>query len=144
MGRRKSISAKEVMALLVLAAIGLPIVAVVEFGNAVGWLPLAFVVIFITCLVSWLKARQRQKLRDALMQKYRDYRIVDNIMNGCIWQGQTIPQLIDSIGRPVSVDQKVLKTKKKEIWKYHYQGANRFGLRIILENDIVIGWEQKS
>ena len=51
--------------------------------------------------------------------------------------------LIDSLGQPQDIDTKVLKTKKKEIWKYNHNGGNRFGLRITLDNDIVVGWDQK-
>jgi hypothetical protein len=47
------------------------------------------------------------------------------------------------LGNPLDVDQKVLKTKKKEVWKYQPKGANRYALRVILENGLVVGWEQK-
>ena len=65
-------------------------------------------------------------------------------MNKNFWQGQTAEQLIDSLGRPEDIDQKILKTKKKEIWKYNHQGGNRYGLRITLDNDHVVGWDQKT
>lgn len=40
-------------------------------------------------------------------------------------------------------DQKVLKTKTKEVWKYKPTGKNRYALKITLEDDEVIGWDQK-
>jgi hypothetical protein len=52
--------------------------------------------------------------------------------------------LLDSLGHPADIDEKVLKTKKKEIWKYHHMGGNRFGLRITLELNQVVGWDEKS
>ena len=82
--------------------------------------------------------------RKLLMNKYRDKELVDAIMKKTAWVGQTAEQLIDSFGKPQDIDQKVLKTKKKEIWKYQHKGGNRYGLRVILENDIVAGWEEKS
>jgi len=60
------------------------------------------------------------------------------------WQGQTPEQLVDSIGHPVDVDKKVLKTKSKEVWKYNQTGKGRFSLRITIENDLVVGWDKKS
>jgi len=78
------------------------------------------------------------------MEKYQDDEIVQSIMNRSFWQGQTSEQLRDSLGNPVDIDEKILKTKKKEIWKYNPQGGNRFGLRITLDDDVVIGWEQKN
>ena len=64
-------------------------------------------------------------------------------MNSEFWVGQTAQQLRESIGDPVDIDQKVLKTKKKEVWKYFPQGKRRYGLRITLENDEVVGWDEK-
>jgi hypothetical protein len=42
------------------------------------------------------------------------------------------------------VDRKLLKTMKREIWKYNPRGVNRYGLRITLDNDIVSGWDHKQ
>jgi hypothetical protein len=85
-------------------------------------------------------ARRRQ----ALFDKYGDAEIVDRIMARSYWQGQTSDQLSDSLGSPVDVDRKILKTKSKEVWKYLQTGKGRFGLRITLENDIVVGWEERT
>ncbi|RKT60759.1 hypothetical protein DFR40_0905 [Azonexus fungiphilus] len=85
-----------------------------------------------------------KKRRAALIEKYKDESIVAKIMGRMIWQGQTPEQLTDSLGTPVDVDRKVLKTKTKEIWKYNQTGKGRFALRVTLENGEVVGWEQKS
>ncbi len=77
------------------------------------------------------------------MQKYNDEDIVKNIMNQTIWQGQTSNQIVESLGQAEDIDQKVLKTKKKETWKYGFEGGNRYRLRITLENDVVVGWDQR-
>ena len=77
------------------------------------------------------------------MAKYADESIVDMIMARQVWQEQTAEQLLDSLGYPADVDQKVLKTKKKEVWKYGHQGSNRYKTRITLENDVVVGWDMK-
>jgi hypothetical protein len=70
--------------------------------------------------------------------------VVEGIMAKTFWQGQTSEQLLDSLGEPLAIDNKVLKTKKKEVWKYDTIARNRYGLKITLENDIVMGWDQKA
>lgn len=86
----------------------------------------------------------RKKRRNALLAKYGDAEIVDRIMKKMFWQSQTSEQLVDSLGKPVDVDRKVMKTKTKEVWKYNETGKGRYGLRITLEDDVVIGWDKKS
>jgi hypothetical protein len=88
----------------------------------------------------WLDKRRRARL----FAKYGDMQIVEGIMRRTFWQGQTPEQLVDSIGRPVDVDRKVMKNKTKEVWKYQQTGKGRFALRITFENDVVVGWEKKA
>lgn len=106
------------------------------------------VVIGIVVLVIVYRKKKRreevERRRAALLAKYHDPEIVDKIMQRLIWQGQSQEQLVESLGRPADIDQKVMKTKVKETWKYNQMGTNRFGLRITIENNIVIGWEQKD
>jgi len=104
--------------------------------ECVGLLALVFAVLTIQ---RWRATRRRA----ALMARYGDADIVDAILARKVWQGQTPEQLVDSIGRPVEVDQKVLKTKVKETYKYDQNGKNRFAFRVFLENGHVVGWESK-
>lgn len=97
----------------------------------------------LVALSIWSEAQKKKKRRAALMLKYGDERIVDMIMSRTMWQGQTPEQLLDALGRPVDIDQRVMKTKTKEVWKYRQTGRGRFALRVTLENDRVIGWDQK-
>lgn len=87
--------------------------------------------------------RLRHK-RESLLLKYKDPELVDRLMRQAVWQGETEEQLRDSLGPPLDIDQKVLKTKKKEIWKYNATGVNRYGVRITVENGIVVGWDVKD
>lgn len=108
---------------------------------------LIVIVIGIVLLAAYKKKKHREdveKRRAALLAKYHDPQIVDKIMRHVFWQGQSQEQLLDSLGRPADIDQKVMKTKVKEIWKYNPMGSNRFGLRITIENNVVIGWDQKD
>src|SRR5688500_10490002 len=95
-------------------------------------------------LVSGARTKQAAARRAALLAKYRDERIVASIHATPVWIGQNREQQLDSVGRPHDVDQKVVKTKKKEIWKYGHKGGNRYLWRIKLENDSVIGWDEKA
>lgn len=103
------------------------------------------IVLIAAAFVAWLfiSSQNAKKRREALLEKYGDAEIVQRILRKTIWQGQTQEQLLDSLGRPLDIDERVLKTKSKETWKYNQVGKNRFGLRVILENGIVVGWDQK-
>ncbi len=87
--------------------------------------------------------RRRKTRRNWLLNKYNDVDVVNDIMSRYIWQGQTAEQLLDSRGTPVDIDSKVLKSKTKEVWKYYQVRKGQFRLRITLENDVVVGWEEK-
>lgn len=78
------------------------------------------------------------------MEKYNDQEIVDRVIKGYFWQGQTQEQLIDSMGYPSAKDNKVLKSAVREIWKYHERGKHRYGLKITVENGLVVGWDKKA
>ncbi|WP_288076847.1 DUF2845 domain-containing protein [Pseudomonas sp.] len=105
-----------------------------------------FVALFVIAVVISMLVRsyRKWKRRKWLMAKYGSSDIVDGIMRRMFWQGQTAEQLFDSIGHPTDVDRKVLKTKSKEIWKYNRTGKGRFGLRITVENGLVVGWDKKA
>ncbi|TAJ31976.1 MAG: DUF2845 domain-containing protein [Nitrospirae bacterium] len=90
------------------------------------------------------QSKKRQLRLEYLRNKYKDDALVQKIVAGYFWKGQTANQLIDSLGQPADVDQKVLKSMKREIWKYRPQSRTRYGLRITLENDVVVGWDQKD
>lgn len=81
--------------------------------------------------------------RVRLMMKYKNDELVESLMDESFWRGQTAAQLMDSLGEPLDIDQKVMKTKVREVWKYEQTGKNRYGLKITLEDGVVVGWDQK-
>ena len=103
-------------------------------------------VILAIALIIWFGPRIyfKRRRRKKLLAKYGDPRIVDKIMSRSFWMGQTQTQLIDSLGQPADVDQKVMKSKTKETWKYNPLGGNKYGLRITVEDGVVAGWDQKD
>ena len=140
----KRMTKAESTLIMWLIIIGLPIFLIFQLGESMGWGTLVIIALVAVTLVVVIKAQNKKKRREALLHKYQDPETVAAIMTRSFWQGQTDEQLVDSLGNPEDIDQKVLKTKKKEIWKYHHQGGNRYGLRITLENDHVVGWDQKA
>lgn len=130
------------IALLVL--ISIIIYSMKKVEESINLYFLGFIIAILVVLVVVYMKFKYQKRRESLMKKYNNKKLVDKIMNNTLWQGQTAEQLIDSLGKPKAIDQKILKSKKKEIWKYNYRGGNRYGLRISLDNDIVVGWDQKT
>lgn len=142
--RRKGITAGQIVAFAVLFAIFAIATAV---GNAVQslgvWTSTALVVCFIAAVILYKRGQKKRKL-EYLMGKYGDATIVDHVFNHRYWQGQTADQLTDSLGSPHGVDRKLLKTMKREVWKYNPRGVNRYALRITLDNDIVSNWDHKQ
>ena len=134
----------EIKGIFWLAVIGLPIYWFVQLGESVGWLSIGLGAITIITIVVWYQSAKTKKYREGLMIKYQDEKLVEKLMDQTFWQGQSSGQLADSLGEPHDIDQKILKTKKKEIWKYDHQGGNRYGLRITLDDDHVVGWDQKT
>lgn len=140
--------------LLVGIVIGTPIYIVVKLEEAVGWQVLISVLVIglvaFLLFQSW-RSKGREADRKAaiearrarLLAKYGDEEVVTKIMARTIWQTQTADQLRESLGDPVDTDEKVMKSKRREVWKYHQTGANRFGLRVTLEDGVVVGWDEK-
>lgn len=141
MARRSSSAEASLLALAVV--IGLPIYLATKVIDVTGWVLPVVVVVVIIGLVIASRANKRRKRIEALRRKYPE-EIVQRILGGQIWQGQTEEQLIDAIGSPAEVDTKVLKTMQREIWKYGRISAKRFRLRITVENGMVAGWDQKG
>lgn len=102
-----------------------------------------FLFISIITIIIYFTHLTNKKKRENLMKKYNDLALVERLMNKQFWQGQTTSQLIDSLGRPNDIGKQVLKSKTKETWKYQKTGNNRFGLKIFIEEGIVVGWDQK-
>ena len=127
-----------------LLILGLIVGGIVKVFEAIGLVAPLVLVVIVIIGVAWYKYTKHQKRLKYLREKYQDEELVQRIAEGYFWQGQTAEQVIDSIGNPVDVDKKMLKTKKKEVWKYNHRGANRYGLRITLENSIVVEWDKKA
>ena len=59
-------------------------------------------------------------------------------------QGQTRSSLIEDFGRPEKVDVTVTAKGRKEVLKFFATGANRFRLKVTVENGVVTGWQSKG
>lgn len=142
--RKKGLDAAGLGLLIVLGMIALAIQAIVHATESPeGWV-LILLIIGAIILVFVLKAAAKRRKLEYLMGKYGDQQIVALIYSHRYWQGQTAEQLTDSLGNPHSIDHKLLKTMKREVWKYNPRGVNRYGLRITLDNDIVRSWDHKQ
>ncbi len=153
MSRRNS---KADAALFMVAiVVGIPLFLIGKVVEAIGGPGAIILLIAIVGVVIWYRQNKKKKQQEHekerkkerleyLWARYGDESVIQKILEGSVWQGQSREQLEDSMGSPVGIDQNVLKTKTNEIWKYHERGENRFGLRVILEDGYVIGWDKKS
>ncbi len=105
----------------------------------------AGILIIVALAVLWFAARQLAKRSRyaRLLQKYGDVKLVDSLIAGTIWQGMTAEQLRDSWGDPVSIEEKVMKTKVKQVFKYRQVAKDRFRDKVTLEDGVITGWDQK-
>ena len=97
----------------------------------------------LTAVVFGLKSIFSRMRHRKLMEKYGDVEAVDNIMARQMWQGMSAEMLVDCLGKPVDVDEKLYKTKNVHTYKYHQRGSNRYRTRVKLENGVVVGWDLK-
>lgn len=142
MARR--ISKAETQLFAIILIVGAPIFLVVKTVEVIGWPLLIGGIVAILSLWWIINGIQVSGRRKQLLEKYGNEELVEKLMNSMFWVGQSSTQLLDSLGNPEDIDQKILKTKKKEVWKYNHQGGNRYGLRITLDNDEVVGWDKKD
>ncbi|MEO5726752.1 MAG: hypothetical protein ABIV93_07125 [Byssovorax sp.] len=84
----------------------------------------------------------KQRRREDLIARFGPAIAARILLKSC-WVGQTREMLIEAWGRPVDIDEKILKTKSKHVFKYLEMGAGRFRLRVMLDDDVVVGWEDK-
>ena len=60
-----------------------------------------FFIIAWVLLAKYQKKKRWEQRRAELLTKYGSAEIVRRIMDRMFWEGQTLEQLIDSIGRPI-------------------------------------------
>lgn len=87
--------------------------------------------------------RRRRERWDAFVAKYGEAD-AQRVWAGRPWIGCKSGMLIDALGPPADIDEKVLKTKTKHTYKYKPMGVNRYGLRVYLDDGVVVGWDDKS
>jgi hypothetical protein len=104
------------------------------------------IIVLVLIITAWvaISTHLDKKRREMLLAKYNDAEVVDMIMKRMFWQNQSPEQLRDSLGSPIDIDRKVMKTRIREVWKYNKTGKGRYALRITLEDDVVVGWDNKS
>lgn len=102
------------------------------------------IIMAVVVLLIGIKVALYKKRQDYLLEKYPDQELRQRVQGQMIWQGQTSDQLLDALGKPEDVDIKVMKTKRKETWKYRPTAKERYGLKVTIEDDVVVGWDKKD
>jgi hypothetical protein len=110
---------------------------------AVFFLIVVLVGIFAIVIRSAVQKANQRARREEIQRKYGYNELAERIINRQVWVGQTDDQLRDSLGAPADIDEKVMKTKRREIWKYFPKNARSYGLKITVENGVVAGWDEK-
>lgn len=84
---------------------------------------------------------RRQAERPGLLRERYGEELAERLLKGEIWQGQSVELLRESLGAPLAIEERVLKTKTVRVFKYAEAGENRYRLKVKLENGVVVGWE---
>ena len=133
----------QLITLLAFLLLAFIVICLVYLVNNFGWLNTSIGFISLIAISSIFYLVTKKIRFNRLYKKYSDEELVNKIIKRTIWQGQTAEQVLDAIGKPKDIDQKALKTKTKETWKYFPSGRRRYGLRIMLDDGVVVGWDNK-
>lgn len=112
--------------------------------NALGVFNCILLIVFFIAFAIWISNKSTSSRRQYLLDKYGNTDVVERVMNGSVWIGQTAEQLRDARGAPVDVDETVTKAMISQVWKYQRRGQNRYALRVFLDNDVVVGWKTSN
>jgi hypothetical protein len=127
--------------------IAVPVVLVqYSTGMSAGYSAAAAVGIVVALIsLSILRSKlKRAARRKSLIGKYGSEDLVEMIMDQKIWKGMTSDQLLDSLGKPESVDQEMSARRAREVWKYDRIGENRYRNRVTVDNGQVSAWTAKG
>jgi len=116
--------------------------------NKEGWNALGALALISGAFIQWRIVKSRRKRRASwvsfLKDTFDDESIVQGIIDGEVWRGQTEEQLIASIGPPDTVDEKALKTKTKHLFKYRVPNSKKLRMVVTFEDGEVVGWDKKD
>lgn len=88
-----------------------------------------------------------EKERKASLHKRFEYDEADKILQGTLWIGMTLEMLLEAKGEPSDILESVSvgKVKKKYLYgmRINRVGNQSFDFEVSLENDVVIGWNDK-
>lgn len=105
----KKLTKKETEGLLWLLGIFLIIGFLIKFIELIE----PFFLIILIGLGYWHYDKKKKERFAYLLDKYKDEEIVNNILNKIIWQGKTEDQILESLGKPIDIESKILKNKEK-------------------------------
>jgi hypothetical protein len=137
MARRKSKAESAQIGLVIILAAFVWLIN--KINDSIGLIVVAIALIGVFAALVYVRVRKRAARLAYLRAKYGDETTVQRIMGRQCWQGQTAEQLLDALGDAPSIDRDLLKTKKREVWKYGANGKGRYRVRITLDQDVVVG-----
>lgn len=102
---------------------------------------------FLTTLEEALKEAERRRKADWKAKRLAEADprwgsdVAERLVAKELWVGETEEQVLFSFGKPAAVEESVLKTKTKRVFKYDPQPRG-FGLKIRFDNGKVVGWDR--
>lgn len=117
--------------------------------ETIGWWWIGFSLLLVFFGGRWMKRNgvekrrklseeERKKRFDDLIEKYGDQDIVERILRGEVWVGQSGEQVTDALGQPEEVGNRIESSRgESEVWKYGRTSAKRFSLHVTLKDGFV-------
>ena len=99
-------------------------------------------------VVLWSSAAKKRAAQCAIDERFADLserfgaEAATDIIDGLYWQGGTSEMVVEALGEPEDVKEKVYKTKTKTTYFYQQIAKNRFALKIHFEDGVVVGWDE--
>jgi hypothetical protein len=121
--------------LLAIIALAARKIAASSIGPAVLLIGILAAMVGITYTHVQKKVRRLGSLR----AKYGDELVVQRILRREYWKGQTGEQLCDSLGPPDSVEEQMLITRSRQVWRYGSPDV-----RITLDDGVVVAWGKRD
>ena len=132
----------KIAGVVVAGALGLRLLGAIAGPERASSILIFGGIVLVILLPGILRRRAARQRRAVLAERFGP-QIADAIMRRQVWQGQTEEMLLESRGAPVDMDETVLKTKIKRVYKYDRVASNRFALKVMVENGVVVGWDDK-
>ncbi|MBK9002199.1 MAG: hypothetical protein IPM35_41295 [Myxococcales bacterium] len=127
-GAAVSFAAAHIQVLVIAAVVGVGIVGIAAIALAAR-----------DASLRAQQAEPEEQRRQGLVARFAE-EIAAKIVAGQVWEGATHEMVVEALGPPVEVKERVLKTKIKTTLCYDPISSNRYRFKVELDDGVVVKW----